>query len=56
MMALLVSLAATTAPLTEPVAAAEFKVLVFGDSQGDTGPTYQALADTLNARECNCFP
>jgi hypothetical protein len=28
-------------------AAADLRVLVFGDSQGDTGPTAQTLADTL---------
>ena len=30
---------------------APLKVLVFGDSQGDTGPTWKALADSLKANK-----
>lgn len=29
-------------------ASADYNVLVFGDSQGDTGPTYEMLQDVLD--------
>ena len=38
----------TAMPTLPSLAEVELKVLVFGDSQGDTGPTYHAMQDVLD--------